>query len=81
MCSRVCFCSHLNILQVYFDQADFLRFRHQLDPCDAGELRERGQYAQLVVDYLAHAVACPHQQGDRRLPVLELKVGEQRKGG
>lgn len=56
-------CSYLDILQVYFDQADLVRFRQQLNACDAAKLCEGGQDAQFVVDYLTHPVACPHQQG------------------
>ena len=68
--------SYLDVLQVYFDQADFIGFRQQLNASDAGELCEGSQYAQLVVDHLTHPVARSHQQGHHRLPVLELKGGE-----
>lgn len=66
------FRSYLDVLQVYFDKADLVRFRQQLDACDAGELCEAGQDAQFVVDHLTHAVARPHQQRHHRLSVLEL---------
>lgn len=67
-------CSYLNVLQVYFDQADLVRLGQQLDACDAAELGEGGQDAELVVDHLAHPIPGPHQQGHHRLPVLELVV-------
>lgn len=54
------FRSHLDVLQVYFDQADLFRFRQQLDACYAGEFCEGGQDAQLVVDDLTHPVPCSH---------------------
>lgn len=69
----VCSCSYLDVLQVYFDQADLVRFGQQLDARDAAELCEGGQDAQLVVDHLTHPIARPHQQGHHRLPVLELE--------
>lgn len=74
--------SHLDVLQVYFHQADLVRFRQQLDACDAGKLCEGGQDAQLVVDNLTHPVACPHQQSHHGLPVLELngEVGQTGRG-
>lgn len=68
-------CSYLDVLQVYFDQADLVRFRQQLNACDTAELCEGGEDAQFVVDHLTHPVTCPHQQGHHRLPVLELKSG------
>lgn len=75
-------CSYLDVLQVYFDQADLVGFRQQLDACDAGELCEGGQNAQFVVDHLTHPVARPHQQGHHWLPVLKLECGEEQgKGG
>lgn len=54
------FRSHLDVLQVYFDQADLFRFRQQLDACYAGEFCEGGHDAQLVVDDLTHPVPCSH---------------------
>lgn len=66
--------SYLDVLQVYFDQADPVRFRQKLNACDTAELGEGGQDAQLMVDNLTHTVACPHQQGHHGLPVLELNV-------
>lgn len=66
-------CSYLDVLQVYFDQADLVGFGQQLDARDAAELREGGQDAQLVVDHLTHPVARPNQQRHHRLPVLELE--------
>lgn len=68
--------SYLDVLQVYFDQADLVGFRQQLDACDAGELCEGGQDAQFVVDHLTHPIARPYQQGHHGFPVLELKGGE-----
>lgn len=68
-------CSYLDVLQVYFDQADLVGFGQQLDACNAGELCESGEDAQFVVDHLTNPVARPHQQGHHRLPVLELKGG------
>lgn len=73
MCVHLC--PYLNVLQVYFDQADLVGFRQQLDACDAGEICEGGQDAQFVVDHLTHPVACPHQQSHHGLPVLELEGG------
>ena len=67
--------SYLDVLQVDLDQADALGLGQQLDAADAGELGERGHDAELVVHHLAHAVARPHQQAHRGLPVLELQGG------
>lgn len=65
--------AYLDVLQVDFDKADLVRLRQKLNACDAAELCEGGQDAQFVVDDLTHPIACPHQQGHHRLPVLELK--------
>lgn len=73
--------SHLDVLHVDFDEADFVGFRQQLDACDAAELRQRGQDAQLVVDHLTHSVTRSDQQGHRRLPVLELSGSVRRQRG
>lgn len=67
-------CAHLYVLQVYFDQADFLGLRQQLDACDACKLCEVGEDAQFVVYHLTHSIACSYQKSHHRLSVLELQT-------